>query len=546
MSEREVLDVDVLIVGAGPAGLAAAYHLRKILGERGRDDVTIAILEKGKEVGAHIVSGAVMDPRGISELMPDWLERGAPIERPVERDFVYFLTRGRRFRLPFIPPPLKNDGNVIVSLNRFVRWLGAIVEDDGVDIFAGFSGSELLIEDGRVVGVRTGDKGVDRHGGRKGNYEPGIDVRARLTLLAEGARGSLTKQLVGRFHLDEGRNPQVYSVGIKEVWEAPSQRDAPGRAIHTMGYPLSRDEFGGGFIYNMNGGFVSVGLVVGLNYANARLDPHERFQAFKQHPLVSGMLKGGELRSFGAKAIPEGGYWAMPRHHFDGGMIVGDSGGFLNAIRLKGIHLALKSGMLAAEAAAEAIEADDFSAARLRRFDDLVESSWIRDELWKARNFHQGFERGLGAGLFHAGLQMATGGRGLRDRYMNEPGHLGIRRIAPQKPMPPFNPDGKLTFDKLTDVYNSGTAHEEDQPSHLVVTEPDICHRRCTEEYGNPCQFFCPAAVYEMAPNPEGQLRLQISASNCVHCKTCDIMDPYQAIEWKCPEGGGGPGYEHL
>ncbi len=549
--EREVLEVDVLVVGAGPAGLATAYQLRKLLDESGREDTAIAILEKSKEVGSHIISGAVLDPRGIDELMPDWKERGAPIEKQVEEDHVYYCTKNSKFPLPFIPPPLQNHGNYIISLNKFSRWFGEVVEESGVDIFAGFAGAELLIEDGAVVGVRTGDKGIDKGGEPKGNHEPGIDVRAKLTILAEGARGSLTKQLIKTFGLDQGRNPQVYAVGVKEVWEVPSQKGRNGRVIHTMGWPLTSEEFGGGFIYNMDEGRVSLGLVIGLDYRNPRLDPHARFQDFKQHPLVKEILEGGTLVSYGAKAIPEGGYWAMPQFYFEGGMIVGDSAGFLNSMRLKGIHMAFKSGMLAGQAAFEAIEADEYTALRMRRFDDLVEKSWIKTELWKVRNFHQGFEGGFWSGMVHTGLQMATGGRGVRSRYTNVAGHMRMRRLkdffrgkvpAPDKP----TYDQTLTFDKMTDVFNSGTAHEEDQPVHLVVLEPDLCHQRCTEEYGNPCQYFCPAAVYEMEPNEAGKLRLEINASNCVHCKTCDIMDPYEIINWVTPEGGGGPGYEYL
>ncbi len=549
--EREVLEVDVLVVGAGPAGLATAYQLRKLLDESGREDTAIAILEKSKEIGSHIISGAVLDPRGIDELMPDWKERGAPIEKQVEEDHVYYCTKNSKFPLPFIPPPLQNHGNYIISLNKFSRWFGEVVEESGVDIFAGFAGAELLIEDGAVVGVRTGDKGIDKGGEPKGNHEPGIDVRAKLTILAEGARGSLTKQLIKTFGLDQGRNPQVYAVGVKEVWEVPSQKGRNGRVIHTMGWPLTSEEFGGGFIYNMDEGRVSLGLVIGLDYRNPRLDPHARFQDFKQHPLVKEILEGGTLVSYGAKAIPEGGYWAMPQFYFEGGMIVGDSAGFLNSMRLKGIHMAFKSGMLAGQAAFEAIEADEYTALRMRRFDDLVEKSWIKTELWKVRNFHQGFEGGFWSGMVHTGLQMATGGRGVRSRYTNVAGHMRMRRLkdffrgkvpAPDKP----TYDQTLTFDKMTDVFNSGTAHEEDQPVHLVVLEPDLCHQRCTEEYGNPCQYFCPAAVYEMEPNEAGKLRLEINASNCVHCKTCDIMDPYEIINWVTPEGGGGPGYEYL
>ena len=552
MSEnREVLEVDVIVVGAGPAGLAAAYHLRRLLEQKGRDDVMIAVLEKGKEVGAHIISGAVLDPRGIEELMPDWKERGAPIESPVEDDDVYYLTKNWKLRLPIIPPPLRNHGNYIISLNKFVRWFGEVVEESGIDVFAGFSGSELLFEDGRVVGVRTGDKGVGKNGEQKGNYEPGIDIRAKLTILAEGAHGSLTKQLIRRFDLDQGRNPQVYTVGVKEVWEVPKQLDRSGRVIHTMGFPLSAEEFGGGFIYNMAGGRVALGLVVGLDYLDPRVDPHRKFQEFKNQPFVRSLLDGGSLMSYGAKAIPEGGYWAMPQYYFEGGMIVGDSAGFLNSMRLKGIHLAIKSGMLAGETAIEAIEANDFTALRLRRFEELVERSWIKEELWKVRNFHQGFQGGFWSGMAHASLQMVTGGRGIRNRYSNEAGHERLRRLSESvdsRSKAPLEPafDGTVTFDKLTDVYNSGTAHEEDQPVHLVVLEPDICHERCREEYGNPCQYFCPAAVYEIIPDAEKRSQLQINASNCVHCKTCDIMDPYQIINWVPPEGSGGPGYDYL
>ena len=535
MPERETLEVDALIVGAGPSGLAAAYRLRQLM-----QDASIAVLEKGKEVGAHILSGAVMDPRGIDELIPDWRERGVPLVRPVDDDRVLYLTRNRKFTLPITPPPLRNHGNYILSLNKFVRWLGAEVEQSGVDLFAGFAGADLLMEGERLAGVRTGDKGVDKDGKPKGNYEPGIDIHAKVTILAEGVRGSLTKQLVERLHLDKGRNPQVYAVGVKEVWDVPKQRSAGGWVIHTMGWPLRNEEFGGGFIYNMEGGRVSIGLVIGLDYPDPRVDAHERFQQFKTHPVVRDLLEGGSLHAYGAKAIPEGGYWSQPQYHFDGGLIVGDAAGFLNSMRLKGIHLALKSGMLAAETAAEALQANDVSGQRLRKFEDLVEASWIKPELWSVRNFHQGFERGFIAGMFHTGLQMLTGGRGLRNRYGNVAGHSRMTRGERAVPVRmPF--DGKLTFDKVTDVYNSGTAHDEDQPVHLIVLEPSICHSRCTTEFGNPCQNFCPAAVYEMS---EG--RLQINASNCVHCKTCDIMDPYQIINWIPPEGGGGPSYDLL
>jgi electron-transferring-flavoprotein dehydrogenase len=545
MGERDTLEVDVLIVGGGPAGLAAAYHLRKL-----NKDISIAVLEKGKEIGAHIISGAVMDPRGINELMPDWKEKGAPIESPVEEDHVLFLTKSHKFGLPIVPPPLQNHGNYIISLNKFTRWFGQQVEQSAVDIFAGFAGAELLIEGDTVVGVRTGDKGIDKFGNSRENFEPGIDIRAKITILAEGSRGSLTKQLITKFDLNKNRNPMVFAVGVKEVWDVPKEKKTGGRVIHTMGWPLRNEEFGGGFIYNMADGRVSIGFVVGLDYLDPRLDPHERFQQFKTHPYIRSILEGGSLYSYGAKTIPEGGYWAIPQYYFNGGMIIGDAAGFLNSMRLKGIHLAFKTGMLAAEAASEALAANDFSASKLKRFETLVENSWVKQELWKVRNFHQAFEHGFAVGMIHTGLQMVTGGRGLHNRYSNKPGHKRMEQLKEYYDgnPPPITPptfDGKLTVDKLTDVYNSGTAHDEDQPCHLHILQPDICHPRCTNEYGNPCQYFCPAAVYEMVENGQGR-RLQINFSNCVHCKTCDIMDPYEVINWVTPEGGGGPGYELL
>src|SRR5688572_12763338 len=413
-------------------------------------DASIAVIEKGKEIGSHILSGAVMDPRGINELMPDWKERGVPLVRPVDDDSVLYLTRSGRFTLPITPPPLRNHGNYILSLNKFVRWLGTQVEQSGVDLFTGFAAAEPLMEGDRLTGVRTGDKGVGKDGKPKGNYEPGIDIHAKITIVAEGVRGSLTKQLVSRLHLDEGKNPQVYAVGVKEVWDVPKQKNAPGWVFHTMGWPLRNEEFGGGFIYNMEGGRVSIGLVIGLDYPDPRVDPHHRFQKFKTHPFVRSLLEGGTLHAYGAKAIPEGGYWAQPQYYFDGGVIVGDSAGFLNSMRLKGIHLAIKSGMLAAETIAEALQVNDTSASRLRSFEQRVEASWIKEELWKVRNFHQGFERGFVAGMVHTGLQMITGGRGVRDRYRNLPGHARMRQlkeypVTSESTGAPPAFDGKLT-----------------------------------------------------------------------------------------------------
>src|SRR5215212_11284220 len=397
--ERETLDVDVVIVGAGPAGLAAAYKLAELVrvhnesdAEKKLEGLSIAVLEKGKEIGAHGISGAVMDPRGIAELMPDFLDRGCPVESPVTSDAFWYLTEKLKLAVPIMPPPLQNHGNYVISLGEMVRWLAPIVGEMGVDLFPEFPAARVLIEDGRVVGVRTGDKGIDKNGQRKANYEPGVDVRAKLVILAEGPRGTLTKQLAGIFDLYAGKNPQVYSVGVKELWQLPDDRFAPGTVIHTMGYPLDMDTFGGAFIYGMKDRIVDIGLVVGLDYRNPTLDPHHEFQRYKLHPAVRKLLEGGKMIAAGAKAIPEGGYFSMPRPYGDGFLILGDAAGYLNGARLKGIHLAIKSGILAAETAFHALLNEDCSATQLREYEELFEHSWARDELWSQRNFHQAFD----------------------------------------------------------------------------------------------------------------------------------------------------------
>ncbi len=566
---RESLEFDVLFVGAGPASLAGAYRLSQLIEEHNQavsegkrngkklEEVSIAVIEKGKEVNSHALSGAILDPSALRELIPEFTNLGAPVDTPVVRDYIYYLTESGRFSFPVIPRPLNNNGNYVISLGKLVGWLAQQCEQKGVNIFPGFPGVELLFEGDRVTGVRSGDKGVDKNGKPKANYESGPDLFAKVTVLGEGPRGSLTKKLVQKYHLDEDRNPQVYSVGVKELWQLPKGRLPAGTVIHTLGYPLGQKIFGGGFLYMMGGDLLDVGLVVGLEYDDPRTDPHQLFGRWKQHPLVARLLNGAKLIGYGAKAIPEGGFYSQPRMVHDGVVIIGDSASFLNSQRLKGIHLGMKSGMLAAETIFECLLADDFSGAKLGKYMEKYKESWAWDEMYRVRNFHQGFEGGLFAGMFHGGLQMLMGGRGLRARYPSKAGHERLRKLSEENRTATVRErtataadvskfDNVLTFDKVTDVYHSGTAHDEDQPCHLHVQDLSICHDRCTREYGNPCQHFCPAAVYEILGKDRGQVQLQINFSNCVHCKTCDIMDPYQIIDWVPPEGGDGPNYKNM
>ena len=534
--------------------MSAALRLAQ-LQKGGGEPLAIAVLEKAREVGAHALSGAVLDPSALSDLVPDFAAKGAPLATLVHDEAVYYLTRGSKLPLPVIPPPLRNHGNHIISLNHFVKWLAGLVEAEGIDIFTGFPGAEILYDGEQVAGVRTGDRGIDKHGGKKPTFEAGVEIRAKVTILCDGVRGNLTKALIKRLKLDEGRLPQLYAIGIKELWEVPKERLAPGTVVHTLGYPLKHEEFGGAFIYAMPEGLVSLGLVAGLNYRDPMFDPHLAFQRLKLHPLVAPMLTGGRLVRYGAKALPEGGWYTIPRVSAGGVIIAGDAGSFVNSMRLKGIHLAMRTGMLAAETAFDAVRSGDVSAARLQRYQAAIDASDVRRELYPVRNVHQSFDHGLVAGLAFSGLSLATGGWWLREPMPAAAGHERIVRLDeyyrsgrpdPDVPVAPVKIDRQVTFDRLTNVHYSGTRHAEDQPSHLIVHDTDICRTRCRVEYGNPCTRFCPANVYEMVDAGDGTKRLQINASNCVHCKTCDIMDPYQIIDWVPPEGGGGPGYEGM
>jgi len=549
---RETLEVDVLIVGGGPAGLSAALRLSQLQKQHGGEPLSIAVLEKAREAGAHILSGAVLDPSTLRELIPDFQAKGAPLASPVQRDSVYYLTEHSKIRFPIVPPPLKNHGNFIISLNAFVRWLSAQVEAEGIDFFTGFAGQDVLMDGSRVVGVRTGDRGVGKHGEHKATFEPGVDIQAKVTIFCDGVRGNLTKLLIQRLGLDKDRAPEQFAVGLKELWDIPPDRIAPGTVIHTMGYPLRHDEFGGAFIYALPENRLALGFVTGLDYADPLFDPHMAFNRLKLHPLVATLIDGGTLIRYGAKALPEGGWNTIPRTYMDGGLIAGDAGSFMNSMRLKGIHLAMRSGMLAAETAFEAVRTGDTSEASLKRYQDKIDASPIRAELYPVRNVHQAFGYGLFAGLAFSGLSLLTRGKWIED-LRGRAGYQRMKTLAwyygldvPVSRASNVAPiDRKTTFDKLTNVHYSGTAHDEDQPTHLLV-QTDVCSSRCGPEYGHPCTRFCPAHVYEITREPGQPPKLQINASNCVHCKTCDIMDPYQVITWVPPEGGGGPQYNGM
>lgn len=552
--QRDILETDVLIVGAGPAGLALAYKLAQLAGTDDSFEMPeVLLMDKGSYVGAHSLSGAVMDPRGLAELIPDFKDKGAPLEAPVGDDALYLLTEKGAIQAPILPPPLKNHGNYVVSLNKLTGWMAEQVEAAGIDIYAGLAGYDLLLEDGRIVGVQTVDMGLDKEGNPRANFEPGSIIKAKVTILCEGVHGSLTRQVFEKIpELTADCLPQSYLTGVKEVWEVPAGRIKPGQVIHSLGWPSRSREYGGGWLYGMSETMVSIGYAVGLDSTDPTNDPHLKFQRYKGHKLFRQILTGGTMLHYGAKTIPVGGFYSIPRLYHDGLLLCGDSAGLLNAQRLKGIHLAIKSGIMAAETIAEAVKADDFTSGKLKGYSDRFRNSWAGQELYSTRNFHAAFQSGLWSGLFHAGIQLITGGKGLFERRPHKHDHEYMLKKSEYQALygtPPtvadIKFDNEYTFDKVSDVYKSGTMHEEHQPSHLVIADYDICNNRCTEEYGNPCQHFCPASVYNIVddPNRPGKTKLELTPSNCVHCKTCDIADPYQVIRWVTPQGGEGPNY---
>ena len=534
---REAMEFDVVVVGAGPAGLAAAIRLKQLAPDAG-----VCVVEKGGEVGAHILSGAVIEPRALAELLPDWRERGAPLNTKATDDRFLFLTETRAFKLP-TPPQMHNEGNYIVSLGEVCRWLGQQAEALGVEIYPGFAAAEVLVEDGRVVGVATGDMGIEKSGEHGPNYQPGMELRAPYTLFAEGCRGSLTKQVADGFNLREGRDPQTYAIGIKELWEVPAANHKPGLVEHAVGWPLDSRTYGGSWLYHFGENLVSYGFVVGLDYSNPWLSPFDEMQRFKTHPAIRKHFEGGRRISYGARALSEGGFQSIPKLTFPGGALIGDTAGFLNVPKIKGTHAAMKSGMLAAEAVADALA--NGRPAEPASYEDRFRQSWLHTELHGARNVRPAFAKlGLYGGIAYSALDtFVLRGKAPWTFHHAHADHESLRPAAAAAKIAYPKPDGTLTFDRLSSVFISNTNHEENQPAHLQLKDPSRWEGVNWDRFASPESRYCPAGVYEAVEAEGGHHRLQINAQNCVHCKTCDIKDPTQNINWQVPEGAGGPNY---
>jgi electron-transferring-flavoprotein dehydrogenase len=554
--EREKIDFDVLFVGGGPASLAGAIKLMQIAKKKNMS-LEVALIEKGAEIGSHALSGAVLNPVALKELLPDFLEKECPIEGTVTEDEFYFLTHQKQYRIPIIPRYMHNKGFFIISLSKFTRWMGNIAEDLGINIFPGFAGRKVIYAEDQktITGVRTGDKGIGKDGEHKSNFEPGIDLLAKVTVFGEGARGNLVQDISQKLNLFSGKMPQVFETGVKEVIQLPEDNyftSGRGNEIHTFGYPLGLNPPGGGFIYEIKDNKVALGFLIGLCYEDAGLDIYNEFIKFKQHPFVADILKDGRVLEQGARTVSTGGYFTIPKLAVDGGVFVGGSAAMQNTPGLKGIHLSMKSGMLAAKAIINAFEKNNFNRETLREYHDLFEKSWAKKEIFEVRNFSQALSKKGLIKFIHLGAQYVTKGRGV---YDNMPIKQDFKTLKPVKvrddnipPTPEKKKlDGVLYVDKLTGVYLSKTMHREDQPSHIIIHDHNLCVNECFKTYRCPCTRFCPGDVYEIETDQKTSLRrLKLNPSNCLHCKTCDIKDPYRNITWTCPEGGEGPGYTVL
>lgn len=554
MSERESMEFDVVIVGGGPAGLATAIRLKQLAAERDQE-IEIGLVEKGGEIGAHILSGAIMDPVGINELIPDWKERGAPLNVEVTEDQFLFLSEKGATKTPdfFLPDNFKNHGNYIVRLGDLTKWLGEQAEELGVNIFPGFAATEVLYDDnGAVKGIVTGDMGVNRDGTQSDNYTPGYELLGKYTVFAEGSRGQLGRELIAKFNLDKNSDPQSYGIGIKEMWEVSPEQSKPGLAIHTSGWPLDSKTYGGTFLYHLDNNIVVVGMVVGLDYSNPYLSPFEEFQRFKTHPKIRTTFEGGKRISYGARAITAGGLLSLPELVFPGGALVGCEAGFLNASRIKGSHAALKSGKMCAEAIFDALqgvdaEADNAVYPLLEAYPKAFKESWLHEELNKARNFKQWFKKGLYVGALMTGIeQWLFKGKMPWTIHRTKADHESLKPAAECTKIDYPKPDGKLTFDRLSSVFLSSTHHDDNQPIHLTLKDASVPVKVNLDKYAGPEQRYCPAGVYEFIKDDDGEDQLQINAENCVHCKTCDIKDPTQNIVWVAPQGGEGPVYSGM